>query len=87
MNSVKAQSAYRVNVIHGSPGPAFLALPGRVDQVEMVEVATNETVLFWEGKPIEAARLAKALKRDLRNLAPDEMRHAWLSEVDPPNPS
>ena len=58
----------------------MLALPGRTDSVELVELASNETVLFWEGKPVEAARLAKALKRDMRELTAEEFRDAWLTD-------
>ena len=65
-----------------------MGLPGRVDKVELVELATNETVLFWEGKPMEAARLAKALKRDMRHLTATEFREAWLNrDEEPPGPS
>jgi len=79
VSSPPARTAFSLNVTHGSPGPAILGLPGRIDKVELVELASNETVLFWEGKPIEASRLAKALKRDLRNLSADEFREAWLT--------
>jgi len=59
-----------------------------VDKVELFDVASNETVLFWEGKPMEAARLAKALKRDMRKLTADEFRQAWLAQDDEtPGPS
>ncbi len=88
MSNAPAQTAFRITVTHGSPGPAILGLPGRIDKVELVELATNETVLFWEGKPMEAARLAKALKRDMRKLTAGQFREAWLSqEEEPPGPS
>ena len=88
MSNASARTAFSLNVTHGSPGPAFLGLPGRIDKVELVELATNETVLFWEGKPMEAARLAKALKRDMRNLTATEFREAWLNRnEEPPGPS
>jgi hypothetical protein len=80
VSSAPARTAFSLNVTHGSPGPAILGLPGRIDKVELVELASNETVLFWEGKPIEAARLAKALKRDMRNMTAEDFREAWLSE-------
>ena len=79
MSSPPARTSFSLNVTHGSPGPAILGLPGRIDKVELVELASSETVLFWEGKPMEAARLAKALKRDLRNLPAAEFREAWLN--------
>ena len=78
------RSAYKLNVTHGSPGPAMLALPGRVDKVELVDLATSETVLFWEGKAVETARLAKALRRDMRKLTASQFREAWLHGQSPP---
>lgn len=37
---------------------------------------------------MEAARLAKALKRDMRNLNAAEFREAWLTrDAEPPGPS
>ncbi|MEI6447120.1 MAG: hypothetical protein WCO96_04460 [Actinomycetes bacterium] len=78
---MNARRAYRLTVTKGSPGPAVLAVPGRTDKVELIELASGETVLFWEGSPIEARRLSQTLKQDLRKLEADQFRQAWLAEM------
>lgn len=77
---MSASSAYRVRRKRGAPGPAVLAAPARIDQVELVELASGESVLFWEGPAVEAKRLAKALKRDLRSMDAQTFKTAWLTE-------
>jgi len=81
---VSARTAYRLTVVKGSPGPALLALPGRRDRVELVELASGETVLMWEGHPLEAARLARTIRRDLGTMDADRFRSAWLENAPSP---
>jgi hypothetical protein len=80
---MSARTDFRLSLHRGSPGPAILALPGRVDRVELVELASGETVLYWEGKPEEARRLTRAIRRDLAKLETDAFRSTWL--VDEPS--
>jgi len=62
-------------------------MPGRSDQVELVDLTSGESVLFWEGSPVEAKRLAKALKRDLRTMTAETFKTAWLhKEQGQPTP-
>lgn len=87
---MSARTAFRLTVIKGSPGPALLALPGRRDRVELVELASGETILMWEGHPLEVARLARTLRRDLATMDADRFRTAWLedseNQTSPPTP-
>ena len=78
---MNARIAYKVSVTKGAPGPALFAVPGRIDRVELVELASGETVLLWEGEPMEASRLTRALRRDLAKLNPNQFREAWLTEA------
>lgn len=75
---MSARGDYRLTHNRGGAAPALLADPDRVDRVEIVAIATGESVLFWEGPPREAARLARALRRDLERLEPAEFAAAWL---------
>lgn len=82
---MSARTAYRLTVIKGSPGPALLALPGRRDRVELVELTSGETVLIWEGHPLEVSRLARTIRRDLATMDAERFRAAWLENaVSPP---
>ena len=84
---MSARSSYSLRITRGSPGPAALAMPGRSDQVELVDLTSGESVLFWEGPPVEAKRLAKALKRDLRTMTAETFKAAWLhKEQGQPTP-
>jgi hypothetical protein len=78
---VRARDAYRLLVRRGGLAPALLAGPGRVDHVEVVEVASGEVVLFWDLAPQEASRLARALRADLVRLEAPEFISRW-STVD-----
>ena len=50
---MKANREYELIVRRGGRGPAALAHPERVDQVEIVEVATGEVALFWDTAPAQ----------------------------------
>lgn len=75
---MNARGAYRLAHTRGGAAPALLADPDRIDKVEIVDIATGEVTLFWEGPPREAARLARALRRDLGRLSAEEFAAAWL---------
>jgi hypothetical protein len=74
---MKANREYELIVRRGGRAPAVLADPERVDQVEIVEVATGEVALFWDTAPAETRRLARALKADLAQLQADEFMRRW----------
>jgi len=76
-----ARLAFSLTTTKGAPGPALLAMPGRVDRVELTDLSSGETLLRWEGPPIEASRLARTLRRDLAKLNVAEFRAAWLTEA------
>jgi hypothetical protein len=74
---VKANREYELIVRRGGRGPAALADPERVDQVEIVEIASGEVALFWDTAPAQTGRLARALKTDLSQLQADEFMRRW----------
>ena len=61
----------------GGSGPAWLAGPGRVDHIEVVEVDSGEVVLFWDLPPVQAKRLVRALREDLGRLDAADFLAAW----------
>jgi hypothetical protein len=65
---VRANRAYHLLHTPGGVGPALLAGEDRWDLVEVVSVDDGEVALFWELPAREAARLARALRRDLATL-------------------
>ena len=74
---MKANREYELIVRRGGRAPAALADPERTDQVEIVEVATGEVVLFWDTGPSQTGRLSRALKADLAQLEADEFVRRW----------
>jgi hypothetical protein len=74
---VKANREYELIVRRGGRGPAALADPDRVDQVEIVEIASGEVALFWDTAPAQTGRLVRALRADLAQLSSDEFLVKW----------
>jgi len=74
---MKANREYELIVRRGGRGPAALAHPGRVDQVEIVEIASGEVALFWDTEPAQTGRLWRALKADLSQLEAREFMRRW----------
>ena len=74
---VKANRSYELIVRRGGRGPAALAHPERVDQVEIVEIATGEVALFWDTAPAQTGRLSRALKADLAQLEAEDFVRRW----------
>jgi hypothetical protein len=74
---VKANREYELIVRRGGRGPAALADPDRVDQVEVVEIASGEVALFWDTPPTQTRRLSRALKADLAQLEAEEFVRRW----------
>ena len=74
---MRANREYELLVRRGGRGPALLAAPGRADHVEVVEIATGEVVLFWDTRPRDTGKLARALRADLAQLEADEFLAKW----------
>ncbi|MDE3069455.1 MAG: hypothetical protein KGJ43_01875 [Acidobacteriota bacterium] len=82
---MRANRAYRLIVKRGGWMPAALADPGRVDHVEVVDLASSEVLLFWDLPPRAAARLVRALRADLARLEPAAFRERWDAEHEAGN--
>jgi hypothetical protein len=74
---VKANREYELIVRRGGRGPALLAGPGRLDHVEVVEIASGEVALFWDTQATQTGRLARALRADLAQLEADAFLAKW----------
>ena len=74
---MKANREYELIVRRGGLAPAPLAGPERVDQVEIVEIATGEVALFWDTAPAQTRRLSRALKADLAQLEAGDFVRRW----------
>lgn len=74
---MKANRAYDLLVRREGRAPAFLAGPGRLDHVELVEVDSGEVVLFWDTEPRQTGKLSRALKADLAQLDADAFIAKW----------
>ncbi len=77
---MRAGVAYRLLVRRGGAAPAVLASPERVDHVEVVDVSSGEVVLFWDCRPREASRLARALRADLASAEVGEFLDRWTAQ-------
>jgi len=69
----------RLRILHGrgSRLPAWLASADAVDRIEIVEIETAETVLFWDRAPRDAARMLRALRADLAQLEVEDFLAKW----------
>jgi hypothetical protein len=74
---VRANREFELIVRRGGRGPAALADPDRVDQVEIVEIASGEVALFWDTPPGHTRRLSRALKADLAQLDAEDFLRRW----------
>jgi hypothetical protein len=74
---VKAANQLRLLHARGGRGPALLARPDRVDQLEVLEIASGETVLFWDLEPREATRRARLMREDLQALETIDFLAKW----------
>ncbi len=74
---MKANRVYRLAVRRGSRGPRWLAGPAQTDVVEVVEIETGEVALYWQLAPVEAGRLARALRSDLASLDATSFMARW----------
>jgi len=74
---MRANRAYELVVRRSSRGPRVLAGRERPDTVEIVEIDTGEVALFWELAPVDAARMARALRTDLAQLDAGAFMARW----------
>lgn len=74
---MKANRAFELIVTRDGVEPAFLAKPQRHDRVEVVSIADNEVVLFWELPAKEAAKLLRQLREELVSFEVEEFKRAW----------
>jgi hypothetical protein len=74
---MNAKQAYRLIVTRAGRMPSALAAGDRVDHVEIVEIDSGEAVLFWDCAPVQATRMARALRADLAQLEPDAFIARW----------
>jgi hypothetical protein len=83
---MKAHRAYELRITRGGRGPALFAPPDRLDRIEVVEIDSGESLLFWELEPRAASRLARAMREDLGRLDADAFITAWraANERDAP---
>jgi hypothetical protein len=49
----------------------------RLEHVEVVDVDTGEVVLFWDTRPRETGKLARALRGDLAQMEADAFLAKW----------
>ena len=73
---MRANRSYRLLHTRSSRRPARLD-PERIDQLEVVEVASGEVVLFWDLPAPDAARQARRLREDLSQLDDVEFLSRW----------
>lgn len=74
---MRANRAYRVLRAKGGLAPSRLADPTRFDQVEVVEIASGETVLHWDVSARDVPALMRALRADLAQLDGDAFLARW----------
>ena len=48
-----------------------------IEQVEVLEIDTGEVILFWDTRPRDTGKLARALRADLAQLEADEFLAKW----------
>lgn len=73
---MRANRSLRLLHTRSSRRPARLDR-SRIDQVEVVEVASGEVVLFWELPAPDAARRARRLREDLAGLDERQFLDRW----------
>jgi hypothetical protein len=56
---------------------AYELLVRRGEYIEVVEIAGGEVVLFWDTRPGDTGKLARALRADLARLEADEFLIKW----------
>ncbi len=70
----RANRAYEL-IVHRQG--RFFRPSDAVEQVEVVSIDTGEVVLFWDTRPRDTGKLARALRADLAQLDADEFVTKW----------
>ena len=71
---MRANRAYEL-IVHRQG--RFFRPSDKLEQVEVVEIDTGETVLFWDTRPRDTGKLARALRADLAQLSAEEFVARW----------
>lgn len=77
---MKARNAYRLHHQKDSRVPSRLD-PLRYDSIEVVEVATGETVLLWDLPAPDAKRRLKEVREDLNRLDEQVFIGRWSARA------
>jgi hypothetical protein len=80
---VKANRAFKLIVRKGGLVPSRIASANRIDSVEIVDIATAETLFFRDCRARDAAQLARQIRRELAQLDTDAFYERW-SGARPP---
>ena len=64
---MRANRAYELRVSRGGP----------TSMIEVLEIDTQELVLFWDVRPDQVRRFASALKTDLAQLESETFLDKW----------
>lgn len=82
-----------LRVVHtagsGPPGRGLLGLlratpsSSEPEVVEVIHIATGETVFLWDLEPLEARRWLKALRRELAEFETDDFLARWSAVEGP----
>jgi hypothetical protein len=75
---MKANRHYRLIYTRANRKPAQLD-PGRIDHIEVVDIASGEVVLFWDIVAPDAARRARRLREDLSVLDVQDFVDRWCA--------
>jgi hypothetical protein len=71
---VRANRAFELRVHRQG---RFFRPSDRLEQVEVLEIETGETVLVWDTRPRDTGKLARALRADLTQLQAEEFLDRW----------
>ena len=80
---MRANRAYDL-VVHRQG--RFFRPSDAIEQVEVIEIDTGEVILFWDTRPRDTGKLARALRADLAQLEADEFLAKW-SRYQPHDPA
>jgi hypothetical protein len=71
---MRANRAYELSVHHEG---GWFRSSGRLEHLEVIEIETGEVVLFWDTRPRDTGKLARALRGDLAQLEAAEFLAKW----------
>lgn len=80
---MKANRDLRVTHAKAPGGLAVLGDRERIDQLEVVEIATGESLLFWDVRAGDVKPMLRALRTDLAQLDTDDFLARWAG-IDGP---